>query len=96
MVDGTGTRGRPRREWLDDIKEWCQMDVHSANILAQSRIDWRQFVKRVATRIEPMDRWIDEWMDGWMDKDTLAYNTAKIDGQGSYTQRCIVTLISQF
>jgi len=43
MIDGTGIRGRPNREWLDDIKEWCQMDVHLASILAQSRIEWRHF-----------------------------------------------------
>ena len=23
-MGGTGKRGRPHREWLDDIKEWCQ------------------------------------------------------------------------
>jgi len=47
MWHGSGIRGRPNKEWLDEIKEWCQMDVHSANILAQSRTEWRQFVKRV-------------------------------------------------
>jgi len=39
--------GRLNKEWIDNIKEWCQMDVHSANILAQSRTEWRQFVKRM-------------------------------------------------
>jgi len=39
MVDGSGIRGRLNKEWLDDIKEWCQMDVHSASILAQSRTE---------------------------------------------------------
>jgi len=47
MVDGSGIRGRPNKEWLDDIKEWRQMDVHSISILAQARTEWRQFVKRV-------------------------------------------------
>jgi len=47
MVDGSGIRGSPNKEWLDDIKEWCQMDVHSASILAQSRTEWKLFVKRV-------------------------------------------------
>jgi len=28
LVDGSGIRGRPNKEWPDDIKEWCQMDVH--------------------------------------------------------------------
>jgi len=45
MVDGSGIQGRPDKEWLDDIKEWCHMDVHSANILTQSRTE--AFVKRV-------------------------------------------------
>jgi len=40
MVDGSGIRGRPNKEWLDDIKQWCQIDVHSANILAHSRTEW--------------------------------------------------------
>jgi len=47
MVNGSGMRGKPNKEWLGDIKEWCQMDMHSASILAQSRTKWRQFVKRV-------------------------------------------------
>ena len=25
-MDGKGKRGRPKREWLDDIREWCQKD----------------------------------------------------------------------
>jgi len=44
--DGEKVEGRTNKEWLDDIKV-CQKDVHSASILAQSRIEWRQFVKRV-------------------------------------------------
>ena len=47
MVDGTGIQGRPSREWLDDIKEWCQMEIHAASMLAQSRCKWRQFVESV-------------------------------------------------
>ena len=27
-MEGTGKRGRPNREWLDDVKDWCQKDVH--------------------------------------------------------------------
>jgi len=26
-VDGDSRKGRPCREWLDDIKEWCQKDT---------------------------------------------------------------------
>jgi len=28
VMDGDNRRGRPYREWLDDIKEWCQKDIH--------------------------------------------------------------------
>jgi len=63
MVDGSGIRRRPNKEWLDDIKEWCQMDVHSANILAQSRTEWRQFVKRV---VDTNGHSAHESMDGWI------------------------------
>jgi len=63
MVVGSGIRGRPNKEWLDDIKEWCQMDVHSASILAQSRTERGLFVKRV---VDTMQRALSPWMDGSM------------------------------
>ena len=44
-MDGTGRRGRPCREWLDDIKDWCQLDTHSLSILAQDRTEWKQLTK---------------------------------------------------
>jgi len=47
MVDGTGIRGRPCKEWLDDIREWRQMEVKVASRLAQSRCQWRTFVAGV-------------------------------------------------
>ena len=32
VMDGQNRRGRPIREWMDDIKEWCRADVHTLNI----------------------------------------------------------------
>jgi len=64
MVDGSGIRGSPNKEWLDDIKEWCQMDVHSASILAQSRTEWKLFVKRVVITNR---HWAHGSMDGWLE-----------------------------
>jgi len=64
MVDGSGIWGRPHKEWLDDIKEWWQMGVHSASILAQSRTEWRQFVKRM---VDTNGHWAHGSMVGWMD-----------------------------
>src|SRR6218665_3959909 len=37
MVERTGRRGRPCREWMDDITDWCQTDVHRLSLLAQDR-----------------------------------------------------------
>lgn len=64
MIDGTGVRGRPIREWIDDIKEWCQMDIHSVSIMGPSRTEWKKFVRCVIDTIgiEPMDRWMDHYM----------------------------------
>src|SRR5437870_848373 len=28
-MDGRGKRGRPKREWLDDIRDWCQKDIQT-------------------------------------------------------------------
>lgn len=25
-MDGNGYRGRPNKEWTDDIKDWCKQD----------------------------------------------------------------------
>ena len=30
-------RGRPKREWLDDIKEWCQKSVWQTKTIAMDR-----------------------------------------------------------
>ena len=45
IMDGTGRKGRPNREWLDDIRDWGQLDVHSLSIVAQNREGWRKLVK---------------------------------------------------
>ena len=37
MMKGTGKKGRPHREWLDDIKERCQEDIHYLSQRTQDR-----------------------------------------------------------
>jgi hypothetical protein len=44
IIDGLNRRGRPRREWMGDIKEWCRTDAQTLNIMAQDRSEWRQVV----------------------------------------------------
>ncbi len=46
IMEGWTRRGRPSREWLDDIKEWCQMDIHSLSRRAQDRAQWKWRVRR--------------------------------------------------
>jgi hypothetical protein len=43
-LDGTSVRGRPCREWLDDIKEWCHEEIHVLHRRAQDRPLWRRIV----------------------------------------------------
>ena len=45
MIDGAGIRGRPCREWLDDVRDWCEMDIHKLSRMAQERDEWRKMVK---------------------------------------------------
>jgi len=41
----TGRQGRPSREWLNDIRDWCQTDVHSLSLKAQDKETWKKMIK---------------------------------------------------
>lgn len=45
VVEGTGRKGRPNREWLDDITEWFQKDLYTVYTRAQDRGEWKKMVK---------------------------------------------------
>ena len=45
MMDEGIKRGRPRREWLDDIQDGCNQEVWSLVRLARDRDQWLQTVK---------------------------------------------------
>jgi len=53
------TRGRPCREWLDDIKEWCGGEIYKLNRKVQDCGTWRSVVK---TALDPKGRWAHGWM----------------------------------
>ena len=41
-LEATTAQGRPRRMWLDDIKQWTQLNTYEAiRRLAQNRCQWR-------------------------------------------------------
>ena len=45
-MEGQTRRGRPSREWLDDIKEWCQSDIYSLSKVALDRSQWKEVIRR--------------------------------------------------
>ena len=47
MVDGTRSRGRPRRCWMDDVREWCGCGVAEAVRMATDRRLWNIQVERI-------------------------------------------------
>ena len=44
-MKGKTKRGRPKREWLDDIKEWCNEEIYILKRKAQDRDPWKMKVK---------------------------------------------------
>ena len=48
MVEGTRGRGRPRRAWSDDFKEWTNLSTEEMLQLTKDRSAWRSLVYRVA------------------------------------------------
>ena len=44
-MEGTNRRGRPRREWLNDIHEWCNMDVYNLYTTSNNREEWSTIVR---------------------------------------------------
>ena len=45
-IAGSRGRGRPRRQWSDDIKEWTGMNMNACTRLAQDRSAWRGLARR--------------------------------------------------
>ena len=41
MMEGCRPRGRPPRRWIDDITEWCDMDLCEVIRVAMDRGIWR-------------------------------------------------------
>jgi len=45
-VEGERKRGRPRKQWFDNIKEWTGLKLVQAKRLAQSRTAWKKETRR--------------------------------------------------
>jgi len=62
-IEGESRRGRPCREWLDDIKEWSGEDIHILNRKAQ---DLKHVENGGADVIGHRIRTLSPWSNGWM------------------------------
>ena len=47
-MDGKNKRGRPHREWTDDIVEWCGENLQQLSHLALDRSNWQKMVKQAS------------------------------------------------
>jgi len=54
IVDGMNKRGRPCREWMDDIVSWYKTGLQELNSLAQDCRRWK-FITRQA--VDTNGRW---------------------------------------
>ena len=55
MVEAKRKRGRPPREWMDDIKGWTGLGVAAAGSAAQNRQRWIGLVEATAARFAQSD-----------------------------------------
>jgi len=56
IMDGKGKRGRPNREWIDDIKEWCKKICTDWLLSERDQKLWKQRNLRwTPTGFQPMD-----------------------------------------
>jgi len=46
IVDGTNKRGRPCREWMDDIVIWCKTGLQELNSLAKDHRRWKLITRQ--------------------------------------------------
>jgi len=53
-IAGTRKRGRPRRCWTDDIKDWTELSVTECMRTAQDRTAWRAKVS-LALAFDPQE-----------------------------------------
>ena len=51
-IDGKRNIGRPRRRWLDDIKDWMGRPLAECTAIARDRDQWRTTV-RVSMVLDP-------------------------------------------
>ena len=42
VVEGSRKRGRPKRKYIDDVKEWTKMEIDNILLEVDNRDNWRR------------------------------------------------------
>ena len=45
VMEDITRKGRPCREWTDDITDWCKEDLHIRRWKATDRAEWQRVVR---------------------------------------------------
>ena len=45
IIEGSNRKGRPCREWADDITDWCKSGLYELSEMTQDRILWKSVIK---------------------------------------------------
>ena len=56
MVEGNRKCGRPKRKWIDDIKEWSKMNQSDLMVKPHDRNEWRRHCLTASSLISPTIR----------------------------------------
>jgi hypothetical protein len=48
IMDGTNKRGRPHREWVDDIIDWCGDSLQELSHSALDRVKWDRTIREAS------------------------------------------------
>jgi len=52
-VEGSRSRGRPRRQWVSDIEAWTNMKLPELLRMTEDRVKWKSFVSRCIASTAP-------------------------------------------
>ena len=55
-VSGGRSRGRPRKKWADNVKDWTGLSFAEATRAAECRVGWRGLVREAASSSGPLQR----------------------------------------
>ena len=53
LAEGTRSRGRPRRQWINDVESWTGLKTSQLTRLAEDRVKWKSFVRRCVASTAP-------------------------------------------